>query len=144
MTTISPDALEERIRRVKLRHEATKMELERFEDLCRADEKKCCSEYSDGRDESYTSATTTSSSATSVIPEGLRLPRGKNKSFSASEVRDIERKNAILMSRIASHNRKPSQYRMDPGYFTKVSNSQVNRKKMQQQIERENMVNTIR
>lgn len=63
-----------------------------------------------------------------------------NKSFSNDKLRDIERRNAILMNKILSHSKRPNQYVPKTAQTNKVSSAEINRKKQQQKIDYENMV----
>lgn len=75
-----------------------------------------------------------------------RLQHGhgsQNKTFSGDRLREIERKNAILIDKILANSRRPSQYRSTPVPSTKVSSAEINRRKQQAKIDRDNMVSNI-
>ncbi|XP_076273821.1 cilia- and flagella-associated protein 97-like [Rhynchophorus ferrugineus] len=68
-------------------------------------------------------------------------PVTQNKTFSSEKLRDIERKNAILVDKILYHSRRPNQHRPHPSYPTKtVTSSEINRKRHQEKINRENQM----
>ncbi|XP_030749897.1 uncharacterized protein LOC115877738 [Sitophilus oryzae] len=64
-----------------------------------------------------------------------------NKSFSSEKVRDIERRNAILVEKILYHNRRPNQYKTYASQpVKKATSSEINRRRHQEKISRENEI----
>ncbi|KAJ8945914.1 hypothetical protein NQ318_002921 [Aromia moschata] len=80
------------------------------------------------------------------IVESLRMSELKkplpNKTFSTYELRDIERNNEILMSKILSNNKRANQYKVAPRAtnHNKISSSAINRRKNQDKIDRDNQI----
>ncbi|XP_017786214.1 PREDICTED: cilia- and flagella-associated protein 97-like [Nicrophorus vespilloides] len=74
-----------------------------------------------------------------LISNALQKTQIESKPAYDVELREIERKNNILMQKILRHSKRPSQYKLAPQH-SKVSNSLVNRKKQQQKIEKDNLI----
>lgn len=64
----------------------------------------------------------------------------QNKTFSSEKIRDIERRNAMLVDKILYHNRRPNQYKTTAVYVPKITSSEINRRRHQEKISRENEV----
>lgn len=64
----------------------------------------------------------------------------QNKTFSAEKIREIERGNARLVDKILYHNRRPNQYKSATNILPKVTSSEINRRRHQEKISRENEV----
>lgn len=65
-----------------------------------------------------------------------------NKTFSSEQLRDIERTNGILMSKILSNNKRVNQYKIAPKTtkLNTISSAAVNRKRNQEKIARDNQI----
>ncbi|XP_066246262.1 cilia- and flagella-associated protein 97-like [Euwallacea similis] len=68
----------------------------------------------------------------------VNLPQ--NKTFSADKIREIERGNAMLVNKILYHHRRPNQYKMSAACLSKVTSSEINRRRHQEKIIRENEI----
>lgn len=76
------------------------------------------------------------SSSRSRKPQALQ----QNKTFSSEKIREIERRNAMLVDKILYHNRRPNQYKTTAVYVPKITSSEINRRRHQEKISRENEV----
>lgn len=76
------------------------------------------------------------SSSRSRKPQALQ----QNKTFSSEKIREIERRNAMLVDKILYHNRRPNQYKSTAVYVPKITSSEINRRRHQEKIIRENEV----
>lgn len=65
-------------------------------------------------------------------------PKPNNKTFSEEQLREIERRNSILMDKILKNNRRPNQYGSSIPNVNKVTSAEINRRRRQTQIDREN------
>lgn len=67
----------------------------------------------------------------------------QNKTFPEEKLRDIERKNAILMDKILANNKRRNQYKFPIKYNgPAISSAAINRKKNQIKINYENQAST--
>lgn len=62
-----------------------------------------------------------------------------NKTFSEEKLRDIERRNAILMEKLIKNSQRPNQYKCVP-IPNKVASAAINRRRQQEKINRDNLV----
>ncbi|XP_066152481.1 cilia- and flagella-associated protein 97-like [Euwallacea fornicatus] len=76
--------------------------------------------------------------ASSRTQGSVNLPQ--NKTFSAYKIREIERGNAMLVNKILCHHRRPNQYKMSAACLSKVTSSEINRRRHQEKIIRENEI----
>ncbi|KAL1506830.1 hypothetical protein ABEB36_006120 [Hypothenemus hampei] len=98
-------------------------------------------EYTD--EESHLGSLSLNLSQSKVDVEKLNLRRQsfqQNKTFSMEKIREIERKNAMLVDRILYHNGRPNQYKISNVYKPKVTSSEINRRRHQEKIIRENEI----
>lgn len=63
----------------------------------------------------------------------------QDKTFSEERLRDIERRNAILMDKILRHSRRQNQYK-STAVPNKVASAAINRRRQQEKINRDNLV----
>ncbi|XP_060530819.1 cilia- and flagella-associated protein 97-like [Cylas formicarius] len=116
-------------------------------------QEECSSDYNDKS--SLSSETTTENSvriestftcrkeSPTTLPSLLRVNGNKleNKTFSSDKIREIERKNAILVNKILHHSRRPNQYIFaEKTHVPKVPSAQINRQREQEKISRENQI----
>lgn len=64
----------------------------------------------------------------------------KNKTFSSEKLRDIDRTNTILMKKIISNSRRPSQYTVMESNRQLQNSAAINRRRQQKKIDQDNMV----
>ncbi|XP_050308054.1 cilia- and flagella-associated protein 97-like [Anthonomus grandis grandis] len=69
-----------------------------------------------------------------------RIPVVRNKTFSSEKIREIERGNAMLVDKILYHTRRPNQYVQTKAAAPKVTSSEINRRRRQDKINRENQI----
>lgn len=62
-----------------------------------------------------------------------------NKTFSEEKLREIERRNAMLMDKLIRNSQRSNQYRSVP-IPTKVASAAINRRRQQEKINRDNLV----
>lgn len=62
-----------------------------------------------------------------------------NKTFSEEKLREIERRNAMLMDKLIRNSQRSNQYRTVP-VPTKVASAAINRRRQQEKINRDNLV----
>lgn len=62
-----------------------------------------------------------------------------NKTFSDDKLREIERRNAILMDKLIKNSQRPNQYGTTP-VPSKVASAAINRRRQQEKINRDNLV----
>lgn len=67
----------------------------------------------------------------------------KNKTFSSEKLRDIDRTNSILMKKIISNSRRPSQYSFIDSNRQSQTSAAINRRRQQKKIDQDNMVSRI-
>ncbi|EFA02430.2 UPF0501 protein KIAA1430-like Protein [Tribolium castaneum] len=63
-----------------------------------------------------------------------------NKTFTSSQIREIERQNTILMNKILTYNRKPSKPKVTLPNRYHPTSAAINRKKNQKKIDWENQI----
>lgn len=67
-----------------------------------------------------------------------------NKTFSDTQLREIERDNGILLGKIMQNNKRQNQYTKPPkGPVSKITSSALNRRREQKKIDCENLVSLI-
>lgn len=64
----------------------------------------------------------------------------QNKTFSSEKVREIERRNSMLVNKILYHNRRPNQYKPSVASFPKVTSAEINRRRFNEKIAKDNQV----
>lgn len=62
-----------------------------------------------------------------------------NKTFSEEKLREIERRNAMLMDKLIRNSQRPNQYK-SVSIPTKVASAAINRRREQEKINRDNLV----
>lgn len=62
-----------------------------------------------------------------------------NKTFSENKLREIERRNVILMDKLIKNSQRPNQYGSTP-LPSKTTSAAINRKRQQEKINRDNLV----
>lgn len=101
------------------------------------------SEYEDETSSTCTASLELSLDQTSsrTSRTSFNRPITQNKTFSSEKLREIERRNAILVDKILYHSRRPNQHRLHDSYPIKtVTSAEINRKRHQEKINRENQV----
>ncbi|KAK4886801.1 hypothetical protein RN001_003072 [Aquatica leii] len=67
------------------------------------------------------------------------VARPQNKTFTSDKIRDIERKNSILMKKILAHSQRSNRFAAAPP-TQKISSSALNRKKKDREISQDNLI----
>lgn len=97
-------------------------------------------EYSSDSDEDVTDADSDMKLILEALQKDEKAKRSANKTFSEDKLRDIERRNSLLMGKILAHSRRPSQYSAIAQNNQKVSSATINRKNAQKRIDHDNLV----
>ncbi|KAH1020990.1 cilia- and flagella-associated protein 97-like [Dendroctonus ponderosae] len=73
--------------------------------------------------------------------EKIRHPTvQQNKTFSLEKVREIERRNSMLVNRILYHNRRPNQYKLTVASLPKITSAEINRRRFNEKIAKDNQI----
>ncbi|KAK9876920.1 hypothetical protein WA026_015955 [Henosepilachna vigintioctopunctata] len=103
------------------------------------DEGLPCLELDENYSENFELPSDSSSSCGNLCKYPTYVGIGLNKTFNDTRLRDIERDNSILMTKIMSKTRRPKQYKTYQQPQIK-SSFDINRKKAQAKIEYENRI----
>lgn len=78
-----------------------------------------------------------------MLQRGNESNSKRNKTFTEDRLREIDRKNSILMKKIISNNRRPSQYNLSSTENKHTTSAAINRKRQQRKIDHENLVSVF-